>query len=44
MAGDTRHRVYTTRLGSFRQRTYRMTTQGVSRFYGFDADLQAGVS
>lgn len=42
VAGDTRHRVFTTRLGSFRQRTFRVTTHGVSRFYAFDADLQAG--
>jgi hypothetical protein len=38
--GDYTHRVYTTRLGSFRQRTFRLTTHGVSRFYAVDADIQ----
>ena len=42
VAGDTRHRVYTTRLGSFRQRTFRATTHGVSRFFAVDCDIQTG--
>ena len=42
--GDTRHRVYTTRLGSFRQRVFRLSTHGLSRFYAVDADIQAGAS
>jgi len=38
--GDYTHRVYTTRLGSFRQRTFRITTHGgVVRYYAVDADL-----
>jgi hypothetical protein len=40
--GDTRHRVYTTRLGSFRQRTFRITTHGLTRLYAMDADIQGG--
>jgi hypothetical protein len=40
--GDYRHRVYTTRLGSFRQRTFRMTTHGLTRFYALDADIVGG--
>jgi len=42
LAADTRHRVYTTRLGSFRQRTFRLTTHGVTTFYAMDADITAG--
>ena len=42
VAGDTRHRVYTTRLGSFRQRVFRLSTHGLTRFYALDADIQAG--
>ena len=42
VVGDTRHRVYTTRLGSFRQRTYRVTAHGLLRLYAVDADIQAG--
>jgi len=41
---ELRKRVFTTRLGSFRQRTFRLTTHGLSRFYAIDADIQAGVS
>jgi len=38
--GDYTHRVYTTRLGSFRQRTFRLTTHGgVVRYYAMDADI-----
>jgi len=44
LAADTRHRVYTTRLGSFRQRTFRLTSHGVTTFYAMDADIVAGVS
>jgi len=40
--GDTRHRVYTTRLGSFRQRTFRLSTRGLTRFYAVDCDIVAG--
>ena len=42
--GDNRHRVFTTRLGSFRQRTFRITTIGLARFYAVDADITSGVS
>lgn len=41
---DTRHRVVATRLGSFRQRAFRLTTHGLTTFYAMDADIQAGVS
>ena len=41
---ETRHRVYTTRLGSFRQRAFRFTTHGLSTFYAVDADISAGAS
>jgi hypothetical protein len=41
-AGDYRHRVFTTRLGSFRQRTYRITLHGLSRLYAVDADNTPG--
>jgi hypothetical protein len=39
-----RQRVYTTRLGSFRQRTFLLTTHGVTTFYAMDADITAGAS
>ena len=42
--GDNRHRVFTTRLGSFRQRTFRISTHGLTRFYAVDADITAGIS
>ena len=42
--GDYRHRVYTTRLGSFRQRTFRITSHGLSRYYAVDADIQPGAN
>ena len=35
----TRKRVYTTRLGSFRQRVFRITVMGHATFYAFDADI-----
>jgi hypothetical protein len=38
-SGDYTHRVYTTRLGSFRQRTFRITTHGVTRLFAVDAEL-----
>ena len=41
---DLRQRVYTTRLGSFRQRTFRLTTHALTRFYAVDADIAAGIS
>jgi hypothetical protein len=41
--GD-RHRVFTTRLGSFRQRTYRITTHGATTLYAVDADTVGGAS
>jgi hypothetical protein len=44
LPNELRHRVFTTRLGSFRQRTFRMTTHGLTRFYAVDADIQTGVS
>jgi len=39
VSGDYTHRVYTTRLGSFRQRTFRITTHGVTRLFAVDADI-----
>jgi hypothetical protein len=42
--GETRTRVYTTRLGSFRQRTFRLTAHGVTRLYALDADITVGAS
>jgi hypothetical protein len=39
VTGDYTHRVYTTRLGSFRQRTFRITTHGVTRLFAVDADI-----
>jgi len=39
---ETRHRVFTTRLGSFRQRTFRLSSHGLTRLYALDADIQAG--
>jgi hypothetical protein len=43
-AAELRHRVFTTRLGSFRQRTFRVTTYGETTLYAMDADITAGVS
>jgi hypothetical protein len=42
VSGDYRHRVFTTRLGSFRQRVFRLTTHGLTRFYAVDADITPG--
>ena len=39
---ELRKRVFTTRLGSFRQRTFRMTTHGLTRWYAVDADISPG--
>jgi hypothetical protein len=41
---ELRHRVYTTRLGSFQQRTFRMSAHGRTTFYAVDADIVAGNS
>jgi|SRR5579862_225330 len=40
--GDYRHRVFTTRLGSFRQRVFRLTSHGLTRWYALDADITPG--
>ena len=42
--GETRKRVFTTRLGSFRQRTHRITTFGLTRLYAADCDIAPGES
>jgi len=39
---DLRKRVYATRLGSFRQRVFRVTAVGRATFYALDADIAAG--
>jgi hypothetical protein len=41
MAGATRTRVYTTRLGSFRERVFRITASERATFYAVDADITA---
>jgi hypothetical protein len=41
---QTRKRVYTTRLGSFRQRVFRVTTHGTTTLYAVDADIVSGAS
>ena len=43
-ATEFRKRVYTTRLGSFRQRSFRITCRGHVAFYAADADIQLGAS
>ncbi len=43
-AGDFKHRVRWTRLGSFRQRVIRFTLGGVCALYGADADMEQGRS
>jgi hypothetical protein len=43
-AGELRKRVYTTRLGSFRQRVFRITVHGIATLYAVDADIVAGSS
>jgi hypothetical protein len=39
--GAFRKRVYTTRLGSFRERMFRITTRGRTTLYGVEADISA---
>jgi hypothetical protein len=41
---EFRKRVYTTRLGSFRQRMFRITCKGHCALYAADADIQLGAS
>jgi hypothetical protein len=41
-AAHYRKRVFTTRLGSFRQRTFRLVMYGNTTIYGVDADISAG--
>jgi len=40
--GETRHRAFTTRLGSFRQRVLRLGFTGRRTVYGLDADISGG--
>lgn len=42
LSGQTRRRVYTTRLGSFRNRVFRLTSQHAMTVYAIDADLTEG--
>jgi len=42
--GQLRKRVATTRLGSFRQRVFRVSCHRASTFYAVDADITGGVS
>jgi hypothetical protein len=41
---ELRKRVFTTRLGSFRQRTFRISSHGVTTLYGMAADISPGAS
>ena len=41
-SSNYRTRVYTTRLGSFRQRVFRLTAQHAMSIYGLDADIVVG--
>ena len=43
-AEELRKRVYTTRLGSFRQRTFRITVHGHTTLYAVDADISPGAN
>lgn len=43
-AVGTRRRVYTTRLGSFRNRVFRLTSQQVMTIYALEADITGGAS
>jgi hypothetical protein len=43
-AEETRKRVYTTRLGSFRQRMFRITAKGWSTLYAMDAEITPGAT
>ena len=40
--GQTRKRVFTTRLGSFRNRVFRLTSQHAMTIYAIDADMTEG--
>lgn len=42
--GAHRNRVFTTRLGSFRQRVFRIKTKAAVSLYAMDADITAGAS
>jgi hypothetical protein len=42
--GAFRHRVFTTRLGSFRERSYRITVHGLTRLFALSADIAPGAS
>lgn len=42
--GNRRQRVFTTRLGSFRERVFRISVAGNTTIYGVDADITAGAS
>lgn len=42
--GNTRQRLFTTRLGSFRQRVFRISLAGATTIYGVDADITLGAS
>lgn len=44
VSGNYRKRVYTTRLGSFRQRMYRIALSGHATLYAVSADISAGES
>jgi hypothetical protein len=41
---ETRKRVYTTRLGSFRQRMFRITAAGWTTLYALDAEITPGAT
>jgi hypothetical protein len=43
-ATQTRKRVYTTRLGSFRNRVFRLTAQHAMSIYALDCDIVVGNS
>ena len=43
-AGQLRQRVYATRLGSFRERVFRVTAYGRTTLYGCECDLSPGAS
>jgi hypothetical protein len=43
-ATQKRKRLYTTRLGSFRQRVFRLTLQGACTVYAADCDITGGAS
>jgi hypothetical protein len=41
---NRRQRVFTTRLGSFRQRVFRLTLSGAATIYAVDAEITTGAS